>query len=776
VSFLLLLGQAPLVGASGATIEGIVTDVLGRPLAGIGVRLEANEGQVLRRTKTDDAGRFIIPDVPTGMYTVFADGEGFETAAAIGTVSAEEDWSVQLSLVARTLLEPVMVTAPRLEGPRILTTPRSIGAPVYEITDQAIQIQPGGENNPLNKVLLQAPGITQDASSVGGIHVRNQMGNLQYRINGIMLPEGTTLFGQSSGLSPRLAESVTLLTGALPAEYGLRTTGIFDIETKRGSLEPGGQVGMYGGSQSWLQPSGEYGGTRGPFSYFVTADYLQNSIGISPATPNGAIHDDTRQGHAFGYFELAPDSTTKLGAVVGMFVGHFQIPNSPNATPAFTVDGVSSFDSAKANETQLEQNYFAVLSYRKGDADRGLQVAAYARYGSLGFRPDPLSDLAFNGIAQRVNRSSIATGLQVDGRYALTPLHTLRMGMLFCAEQTSVQTSSLVLPADDGVQTSGQPIFIFASTGQIGYTGSVYLQDEWRILPSVTLNAGLRLDAYGSYRTESQLSPRINLVWQPTSTTTLHVGYARYFTPPRQEFVSNSTLAKFAGTTAAPEVTQNSAPRAERANYLDVGISQEILPGFKVGLDGYYKQANYQLDEGQFGAPVFLTPFNYRRAYTLGIELTTTLVLGDFSAYGNLAVGQQQATGIASAQALFSAEDFAYIQNHYIVTDHSQLLTASAGLSYIWRGIRASVDMIAGSGLRRSVRHPNDSTNPAYQQLNFGLTYGFVLPATGRLEARFDIVNVLNNNYVLRDGTGVGVFAKQFGPPRGFFGGLKKVF
>ncbi len=147
--------------------------------------------------------------------------------------------------------------------------------------------------------------------------------------------------------------------------------------------------------------------------------------------------------------------------------------------------------------------------------------------------------------------------------------------------------------------------------------------------------------------------------------------------------------------------------------------SKQILPGFKVGLDGYYKQADYQLDEGQFGAPVFLTPFNYRRAYTLGVELTTTWVLRDFSAYGNLAAGQQQATGIASAQALFSAEDFAYIQSHYIVTDHSQLVTASAGVTYLWRSTRASIDMIAGSGLRRSVQHPNDSTNPPYQQLNF---------------------------------------------------------
>src|SRR5262249_29603400 len=181
---------------------------------------------------------------------------------------------------------------------------------------------------------------------------------------------------------------------------------------------------------------------------------------------------------------------------------------------------------------------------------------------------------------------------------------------------------------------------------------------------AVTLTLGIRLDAYDTFRSEGQLTPRVNVVWQPTATTTLHAGYARYFTPPRQAFVSTASLAKFAGTTAAPEVPQNAAPRAERAHYVDAGLTHQIMPGLTVGLDGYYKQADYQLDEGQFGAPVFLTPFNYRRAYTLGIELTTTWVLGNVSAYGNLAAGQQQATGIASAQALFSAEDFAYTQSH----------------------------------------------------------------------------------------------------------------
>jgi hypothetical protein len=50
---------------------------------------------------------------------------------------------------------------------------------------------------------------------------------------------------------------VALITGALPAQYGLRTAGIIDIQTKTGTLAPGGSAMMYGGSQSTIQPSAE---------------------------------------------------------------------------------------------------------------------------------------------------------------------------------------------------------------------------------------------------------------------------------------------------------------------------------------------------------------------------------------------------------------------------------------------------------------------------------------------------------------------------------------
>ena len=247
----------------------------------------------------------------------------------------------------------------------------------------------------------------------------------------------------------------------------------------------------------------------------------------------------------------------------------------------------------------------------------------------------------------------------------------------------------------------------------------------------------------------------------------------------RQEFISTATLAQFANTTAAPEVTKNAPPRAERAHYLDVGVTQQILPGLKVGLDAYYKQADYHLDEGQFGAPVFLTPFNYQPGYNYGRRahhVPTPSAASPPTATWPPPSSWRK--GIVSAQALFDADDLAYIHEHYIVTDHSQLITASAGALLPLAETRASASTswrAAGCGAPSS--HPNDSSNPPYQQLNLGIDPALHPARDRRRWRRASTSSTCSaTNYVLRDGTGVGVFATQFGPPRGFFGGLKKEF
>jgi outer membrane receptor protein involved in Fe transport len=583
-----LIGDVLPVAAQTGRVTGTVKDALGRPLSGAQVRLEASDGKVVGQATADEQGAFSFSNVGPGSYVVVGEKEGFETATSVVSIPDTGSASADLALTSKQALD-LAVAAKRLEEARISIQPR-IGASTYEFNRQAIETLPQGDNASLSQVLLQAPGVTQDSTSGGFLHVRNEHANVQYRINGIALPDGVSLFGQGGGLSPRLASSVELITGALPAEFGLRTAGIVDVQTKSGSFDPGGYVGMYGGSHSWIEPSAEYRGSLGRLNYYLSGDFTSNNIGITQATPDSPIHDSTKQGHGFGYFEYLLDATSKVSAILGTFVGHFQVPNSKDQTPSFTVNGIDSFDSAKVNETQLEQNYYAVLSYLKAEKELTYQVSAFTRYSVLTFNPDQLPDLLFNGIAQDYQRSSVATGLQAEGSYVLTPTHTVRAGIYFAAERSSVQTTSSVLSTDPTVPDT--PFKIFDSTGITGYTYSIYGQDAWRILPTVTINGGGRFDYYDGFRTEWQFGPRLNVVWMATPTTTVHAGYARYFTPPPLVFTPTSTFNRFIGTTAEPEVTKNTTIRSERANYFDAGVIQQIIPGLKVGLDVYYKQRN----------------------------------------------------------------------------------------------------------------------------------------------------------------------------------------
>ncbi|HET8611306.1 MAG TPA: TonB-dependent receptor, partial [Sphingomonas sp.] len=133
----------------------------------------------------------------------------------------------------------IIVTGSRLSADRA-TVRDSIGATSYGIDKTAIEALPGGSDQGLNQLVLQLPGVVQDG--FGQLHVRDDHNGLQYRINGTILPEGLSLFGQA--LSPRLIDSFALITGAMPAQYGLDTAGVIDITTRSGRVANGGAISL----------------------------------------------------------------------------------------------------------------------------------------------------------------------------------------------------------------------------------------------------------------------------------------------------------------------------------------------------------------------------------------------------------------------------------------------------------------------------------------------------------------------------------------------------
>jgi outer membrane receptor protein involved in Fe transport len=685
---------------------------------------------------------------------------------------------------AEKALPGVTVTATRLDEERSSIQP-SLGATKYDFSRGAIQNIPQGENAPLNQVLLRAPGVVQDG--FGQIHVRGDHGSLQYRLDGVQLPEGLSLFSQV--LSPRFANSLSLLTGALPAQYGLRTAGVVDIGVKSGTTDPGGEASLMAGSYNWIQPALQYGGRSGAIDYFAVGQYASNGIGIeNPTSSRAPLHDDTAQWYALAKVTGIVDESTRLSFIGGGASARFQIPNVPGQVPNFTVNGISSWNSSILDQRQWEDTYFGIASLQKSTQEFNLQLSGFARYSNLSYQPDAIGDLLYNGFAPWARRTSFAVGTQADASWKMAARHTLRGGFLVQRERVTsfAQANALPLvpdPADPFAAAilGDQPLGLTDGADLTGWTYSVYLQDEWKLTPTLTLNAGARFDAISGAASENQLSPRVNVVWEPDPAISLRAGYARYFVPAPLNQVSTGSLAALSGTTAAPEVTTNSPVRAERSDYFDVGLTVKPAEGLTVGFSGFYKFAENYLDKGQFGSPIFLTAFNYANAQVKGFEVFANYDQGPWSLYANGAWSKVSATNINSAQFNFGQAELDYIASNWIYADHDQSWTGSAGAAYVFNhgsdhATRLSADLLFASGLRASAVTPNDTALPTYATLNLSLAQNIPVSASKATQIRFDVLNVTDNSYQLRTGTGVGVGAPQYGMRRAFFVTLSQKF
>jgi opacity protein-like surface antigen len=494
------------------------------------------------------------------------------------------------------------------------------------------------------------------------------------------------------------------------------------------------------------------------------------------------------------------DPYTRLSLIAGTYNANFQIPNVFNAplfqgiaTPVF---GFNSFDSSKLNERQNEQTQYGVLALQRSINGFDGQLSYFTRYNNLHFIPDPAGDLLLNGIASDVSRQSYTNGFQGDASYVINPAHTLRAGFTVSAEQIWVDNLSivepLVPPFPPGTALAA-PFSITDDVQKLGWLAGVYAQDEWKITDKLTLNAGLRFDQMWQFVDANQLSPRASLTYKPFDGTTFHAGYARYFTPPVLVEAAPVNFNLFNNTTGAVSNPIGSPLLPERSHYFDAGIDQKLLLGcysgqpkdcttLDLGVDAYYKIAKDLIDNGQFGQALILSGFNYAKGVSQGIEFSAKFHSGNFQAYANVAVAQEKATQPVSNQFLFDnatpladlggLTEFQYLSTHWIYTDHNQYVSGSAGLSYKWNGTTYSTDMIYGSGLRTG--DANIDALAPYAQFNGGVARDFDMPDHQPITVRFDVVNVFDTIYQIRNGSGIGVFAPQYGPRRGYFIGIKK--
>ncbi|MBW8881097.1 MAG: TonB-dependent receptor, partial [Asticcacaulis sp.] len=475
----------------------------------------------------------------------------------------------------------VIVAARRLDAARAGVN-ASLGASTYSFSNSLVEMRPGGETVPIGQVLLQAPGVAQTAP--GQLQVRGDT-TLQYRINNIIIPDGFTDLAES--LSARTAQGLELVTGALPAQYGLQVGGIVNITTKSGVYEQGGQVELYGGSGE-IEPAVEFATSIGGTNISMSGSYLQDDTGqTAPDGGASPLHDKTRQWDGFAYVDHALDDRSRISLILGGTAESFQLPNdtgldAATATSARTgfqrplsVNGVTHYRSEDRDAREDDSGLYGIVSYLWANDRLTFQASGFLHRSTYGLTSDGIGDLLFSGLSQQVRDKQTTAGLQIETSYKIGNDHTLRAGLVTSRSRQISAVSSTVLPVDpSGRQTTTAPVTLVDTATDTSSVASLFAQDEWTMTGTLTLNTGMRFDHAPGAGGGDQFSPRANLVWKASQNTTVHAGYARYFVPVLDDENAGRT-PDLAGTTGAPPGPRGQDVKAETDDYLDIGVQRK---------------------------------------------------------------------------------------------------------------------------------------------------------------------------------------------------------
>ena len=804
------------------TITGYVQNADLRRVAQATVELRDKEGTLVTSATTTDAGGFMLFTPRDGVFSVQAVQDTYSSEHVVIEISQEAPAPVVLTLtetkdVALEIVAPLTPVKPNSSGE------------TYSVSRKDIEALPRGNNVDLHDVLATIPSAI--TSSLKQVHIRQEHANLQFRIDGVPIPD--TVTSQFTDLlSPRAWERADILLGGLEAQYGVRTTAVIDITSKSGTKPGFGSIGVFGGSNETVLPSFEYGGTAGDkFRYYVMNNYKRTNRAIDPPTLGQSIyHGDGESNQTFLRGDYQIDNRNNLTLLLLNSVADSEIPTEPGQMQnQHVVDLIRDHTDAnftpvpseRIDENQVESNQYSHLVWRHDmNANQFVSVAGYFRHSRATFTTDPYNVLAYTGgddghghghdhasaiSAANQDRWAYAGGIRLDYTHALNSQHMIKAGFQFDGTTTRNKNQLFAfLRGDDDHDMHddhddhdmhddhddhdmhddhddhghGEPmggvIDRRANRRVTGYREEFWIQDQYTPNDQWTINLGLRLDNIHGYVDAFQASPRIGVTYAPNTRHAFRAFYGRLFTPPSLEALPLLALG-LEGTTAAPDDSTNVRTKPERSHYFEVGSTHAIGRSTVIQLTGYYKLNRNMTDAHQFNTTPMLGYFAYDRGWARGIDFSLkTKLTRTLTARANVAWGQSKAWDLQSGHFLLHEPELRDLATPGgIFTDHSQTVTSSAVVTYRpFTNTTITAQMLFGSGLRRALpgQKTNSGTEDSITTYNLSLNQVFPFAKKQKLLLAVDVVNLFDQHEFVNTGEqSVGLGVSHANMPRSVF-------
>ncbi len=534
-------------GGSSTSVSGTVVDPSGAVVAGATVEIQNPVSHFDRTTTTDGSGKFTIPNVPFNPYHLTVTLTGFSPQAKDIEVRSVVPLNLSISLQVAVSSQSVTVEA---SGEDLLENTPVFHTDVDRDLFNKVPLE-SASSSVSSLVTLATPGVAADSN--GLFHGLGDHAENSFTVDGQPITDQQSkVFSNQIPLDS--IESMEVISGAPPAEYGDKTSLVINVTTRsgQGMTTPHGSVTASYGSFGTSNAGFDFGYGGKNWGNFIAVSGLDTGRFLDPPEFT-VMHDKGNEENIFDRVDWQASTKDSIHANLQFTRSWFQTPNSfdqQNATGWADTGGIgpNGLPVGAADQRSQIKTFNIAPSWNHLVSDTTLfTLGAYVRRDEYNYYPsaNPFSDYAPDLQSETVgqNRTLTNAGLRSDVSY-VKGIHNLKAGVnyeqTFLDEHDSLEivdptfaATSALLPFDLAANPSATP-YVFNGHTDVKEL-AMYVQDtitknQW------SFNLGLRGDFYNGLTTHNEAEPRLGIAYNIKKTNTiLRVSYARTMETPFNE-------------------------------------------------------------------------------------------------------------------------------------------------------------------------------------------------------------------------------------------------
>ncbi|MEW6212001.1 MAG: TonB-dependent receptor [Acidobacteriota bacterium] len=761
------------------TVRGTVLDAADAIIANAKVSLDNSITGYSRRVATDERGQFDFNNIPFANYLLRVEAAGFRISVQDVNVRSNVPIVLSIRMTAAGTSEQVTVES------RGSLIEKDSSNTQTRIDERLIRRRPSAiVSRGLQDLIATTPGWMTENN--GLLHIRGIDDGILYVVDGVPSSDRVDAVS-ATALDAEMIQSLNIITGNIPAEFGGRTGAVVLVQPRSGLDSPlTGNLQAGAGNFQAQEIAWNVGGSAGNrLGFFILNSFDRSNRYLDPVDPRN-FHNRGGAAHLAARFDWHPTSRDILLFDFSISGSDFRVPND-----------LDQETSGQHQRQELRDDSQSVAWQRAWSATTVSNLAWFRRHYESRLFGSEFDTPLFASQDRGHTRQGIIASLTRVFRG-----HTFKAGIeaarvapreFFTFAVTDEESAERHEISEAAMKFNPTNPFIFSDRrvrGQVSW----YAQDVFSPARNFTVSVGLRYDHTKLLTSDDQYSPRVGAVYHiPKTRTALRASFNRLYQPPQVENLLLADSQQARRLSPFAEQGGGAQIRPEKISAYEVGFSQDVSGIFRLDCAWWHRDFRNFDDPNVFFNTTIIFPNSVARGFARGVDVRVDVPeRKGWSGYLSYTNQRIQQTGPINS-GLFLTDEFIEIgSGTRFIPDHDQRNVGEFGVIYYnkksgWRaslsgrhesGVPLEVDEERLDELRSAsgsdlVDFDRGRVKP-WTVLDFSTGIELLREEKATLEIQFDVQNIAGRRFAYNFGNPFE--GTHFGHPRLWAGRIRLAF